>query len=569
MDTFYTNEAAFDAALQTSGEQPTTTSLADVPTMDYSTSAGYTTGGVNFVGNEQGGYRLSTTAAGFAGINADYPTGSIQGSGPSDQFYGVSNGNVAVTPSANTYGLGFNLFTVQSGDYSGDVSDTVSLTVADTQGNVATGSGITAQARSYTASSPSGFLGVISDTPISSATLTGSTANDNIDIAQVTSAGGTAATPAPSTPTISGTSASSTASEAPVAPFAGVTLGDTSPNAADTVTIQLSNGGTGGTLSGGGLSGGTGGVYSLAPADPATLTSELDRLSFVTINTVPNNQSTTTFTITDQNASGSVTDSNTSVTDTSGAGPGTPTPTPNPPSSADAVQITSTAINAQGQVVITGSASGNNGTASIILSGQVDGGPLTTLPADVTYSGAENQNGDFTATYNLGENNLTDVTATLNDREGGSFTQALPESFSGIPGHAGVTTYSDDGSQVLSQSNVRRNGSQAVNVEAPGLTLQSNDFDTFNNNHHQNTNFVFNSGFGIDVIQGFQLGGAGHDTLELPASDFTNLADVLRHTGDVQGSAFITDPKTGDAIRLAGVSTAELKAHPKDIAFHG
>lgn len=27
------------------------------------------------------------------------------------------------------------------------------------------------------------------------------------------------------------------------------------------------------------------------------------------------------------------------------------------------------------------------------------------------------------------------------------------------------------------------------------------------------------------------------------------------------------DPETGDAIRLAGVTTAELKAHPKDIAL--
>ncbi len=68
-------------------------------------------------------------------------------------------------------------------------------------------------------------------------------------------------------------------------------------------------------------------------------------------------------------------------------------------------------------------------------------------------------------------------------------------------------------------------------------------------------------------IDGFKVGGAGHDTLDLPSSDFTNFADVLRNTGDVNGSAFITDPKTGDAIRLAGVTTAELKANPKDFVF--
>ena len=79
--------------------------------------------------------------------------------------------------------------------------------------------------------------------------------------------------------------------------------------------------------------------------------------------------------------------------------------------------------------------------------------------------------------------------------------------------------------------------------------------------------FVFSQGDGLDVIHGFKVGGAGHDTLELPSADFTNLAAVLHNTGDIQGSAFITDPLTGDAIRLAGVTTAQLKAHPKDIAF--
>ena len=64
-----------------------------------------------------------------------------------------------------------------------------------------------------------------------------------------------------------------------------------------------------------------------------------------------------------------------------------------------------------------------------------------------------------------------------------------------------------------------------------------------------------------------RLASADHDTITLPSADVRSLAAVLRDTGDVSGSAVITDPKTGDTIGLAGVTTAELKAHPKDFGF--
>ena len=88
-------------------------------------------------------------------------------------------------------------------------------------------------------------------------------------------------------------------------------------------------------------------------------------------------------------------------------------------------------------------------------------------------------------------------------------------------------------------------------------------------NHGQaDEEFVFQQGDGIDVIYGFKTGGPSHDLAGMPSSDFKDLANVFRDTGDIQGSAWVTDPVTGDAIRLAGITTAELKAHPKDIAFH-
>ena len=101
----------------------------------------------------------------------------------------------------------------------------------------------------------------------------------------------------------------------------------------------------------------------------------------------------------------------------------------------------------------------------------------------------------------------------------------------------------------------------------PARTVDLQPFDIVSNRRQGNTTFVFSQGDGLDVIRGFKLGGADHDTIALPSTDFRNFAAVLRNTGDIQGSAFITDPKTGDAIRLAGVTTAELKQHPKDFAF--
>ena len=71
-----------------------------------------------------------------------------------------------------------------------------------------------------------------------------------------------------------------TTSEARSHPFAGVTIADPNSGATDTLTITLSNSGATGTLSGSGLSGGDGGVYTLAAASPATISSELDALVF-------------------------------------------------------------------------------------------------------------------------------------------------------------------------------------------------------------------------------------------------------------------------------------------------
>ena len=78
-----------------------------------------------------------------------------------------------------------------------------------------------------------------------------------------------------------------------------MTIADPNSGATDTLTITLSNSGATGTLSGSGLSGGDGGVYTLAAASPATISSELDALVFTPTAGAPGSSTTTTFTLSD------------------------------------------------------------------------------------------------------------------------------------------------------------------------------------------------------------------------------------------------------------------------------
>ena len=109
--------------------------------------------------------------------------------------------------------------------------------------------------------------------------------------------------------------------------------------------------------------------------------------------------------------------------------------------------------------------------------------------------------------------------------------------------------------------------SREISVGAPGRVVDLRPFSIVENHYQAGTAFVFGPGDGLDVVHDFKLGGADHDTIDLPSANFADLAAVFHATGDVGGSAFITDPMTGDAIRLAGVTTAALKAHPKDFSF--
>ncbi|MBV8442981.1 MAG: heparin lyase I family protein, partial [Hyphomicrobiales bacterium] len=116
----------------------------------------------------------------------------------------------------------------------------------------------------------------------------------------------------PAAPTISGAVAGqATTSETALKPFSSVTVADPNSGASDTLTITLA--GAGGTLSGTGLSGGTGGVYTLS-GTAATVTSELEALSFAPNAAWPNARATSTFTLSDVSSAGGAPVVNTTTT---------------------------------------------------------------------------------------------------------------------------------------------------------------------------------------------------------------------------------------------------------------
>ena len=238
---------------------------------------------------------------------------------------GVTATGAGITNNAGTIGKGAAVtFTV---------SLTATVTVAGgaptlslNDGGTATyvsGSGTNALVFSYTVGSgqsasglaitgvnlPSGVT--VQDDVATAAVLTGA---DTTFTGLIVGAGGSA-------PTITGTLAGqTTTSEAAVKPFSGVTIGDANSGASDALTITVT--GAGGTLWGTGLTGGTGGVYTLT-GTAAAITSELDALSFTPNAGSPGTSSTTNFQLSDLSSAYATATVNTttSVVDTDPAGP--------------------------------------------------------------------------------------------------------------------------------------------------------------------------------------------------------------------------------------------------------
>ena len=199
---------------------------------------------------------------------------------------------------------------VTVGDTNSGASDTLTITVTGSGGTLS-GTGLTGGAGGVytltgTAATVTSELDALSFAPKAGSPGTSSTTN--FQLSDLSSAYATATVntttsvvdtdPAVAVaPTITGTVAGrATTSEAAVKPFSGVTIADANSGASDTLTITVT--GAGGTLSGTGLTGGAGGVYTLT-GTAATVTSELDALSFAPKAGSPGTSSTTNFQLSD------------------------------------------------------------------------------------------------------------------------------------------------------------------------------------------------------------------------------------------------------------------------------
>ncbi len=179
--TFYADEATFEAAVAAAGKSLTDYTFAATPgtATSYSDAAGYTADGVNFVGTIGGGNYLWLVGAASYAL-ADYPVASLQGPATSSSAVGISGGETDLGFLDATTAFGLRAFTVHRGDPTGSYTDTLNLTVDGSTGTATSASG-----SNYVSSPGSGFIGFISTTPVSSAVLTGTGAEDFVDIAQL------------------------------------------------------------------------------------------------------------------------------------------------------------------------------------------------------------------------------------------------------------------------------------------------------------------------------------------------------------------------------------------------
>ena len=229
----------------------------------------------------------------------------------------------------------------------------------------------------------------------------------------------------------------------------------------------------------------------------------------------------------------------------------------------DAVSLSPVVECRHGVFRLTGTASSTTGVPEVQISASVHG------VREILGTAAVAADGTFSFNDKVGANPQSHLTAMVVDAAGGTASTSASFTLRSIGGRQdGVvgeqTVHAADGSTVLSRSLFHDHGERLVDVASPGQTITATPFDVFVNHHEIDTHFVFRASEGCDVIHGFTPGGSGHDTLVLPAADFASIADVLRHTVDAGSSALIIDPSAGDTIRLAGVSTAQLKAHPGD-----
>lgn len=174
---FFTNEAAWQAAADPTSANTTAFDFNTLLGNNYSSAAGLTLDGVNFVGSTGAAnyYWLPISTPGFCCDAYNNPNASLEGPAPTSSYYNIPDGQLLVTlPTQGVTAFGIQAFTVQAGNYSGTATDTINLT-ADGQ---------TGSTNSYP-NSVTGFIGFVSTTAINSAVVTGTGNEDFVNITNV------------------------------------------------------------------------------------------------------------------------------------------------------------------------------------------------------------------------------------------------------------------------------------------------------------------------------------------------------------------------------------------------
>jgi hypothetical protein len=147
-----------------------------------------------------------------------------------------------------------------------------------------------------------------------------------------------------------------------------------------------------------------------------------------------------------------------------------------------------------------------------------------------------------------------------------AYTYTAGSFFSGKAYTSFTDTYDASGSLLTHVEN-NSDGSHYIEIGGDDETVHAIGADSFAS-YGSNTHFVFHHGVGEETIYGFQAAGAGHDTVNLPASSAFWLTQILDHArDDGQGDATMNFGH-GDTITFVGVSATQLENHAGDFRFH-
>ena len=222
--------------------------------------------------------------------------------------------------------------------------------------------------------------------------------------------------------------------------------------------------------------------------------------------------------------------------------------------------------------ILTGSVAAVGGPASVeVFDGDPARGGRDLGAATVA------DDGTWRFSADLGAGRFGAITAVATDGTGATATATAPFDLAtallGLPYRAVEHDHGADGSErfvaygrrgtVLASGGGAGGAGLAAAVGQPRITSLHDDATSAGAER-----FVFDPGSGHAAVTGFAVSGPGHDILDLAASPFRTLAQVLNHTDMVGGEATLhMNPQV--SLTIIGVTKADLGAHPGVFALAG